>query len=148
MINYELIRDLYESSGMSNKEFSDKVFGSDANRTIHYFKKRKCISTETLLKLCELFHVSADRLLGLPENETGKNNTIIGDNNSIDNRKYDNPMRYISLIKETIRSQEMTIKSLQEQIKAKDILIRELKTTLTDTIAMLKKSGGNRSKNR
>ena len=146
MLNFELLNDLYLASGLSTQEFSDFVFGPNANRTINYFKDKESISTEKLKRLCELFHVSADKLLGMSDcRDYCHNNTIIGDNNKIGTVP-DDPMLYIAYVKDYINTQKSTINLLERENQSLRDELQQQKINYKNILDMLKNSTGNRTK--
>ena len=145
MFNNQLLKELYVNSGMTASKFSEELWGAGANRTISYFNNRTKISTELLTKLCFLFKVSADELLGIPKFSSATDNVVIGDNNNVGNTQQDNSILYLSLLKSSIKTMQETIKSLQSQIEKKDGEILALKKT-QEQIVNLAKSDKNRTK--
>ena len=143
MLNYDLLKQLYDASGISNSDFNLAVFGPGAHRSINYFQKHSSISTDLLIRLCNLFHISSDALLNLPNYLAGKDNVVIGNNNNIGNNIGTDSIKYLQLIKSTIETQEKTIQSLQIQLEKKDERILNLMKT-QDAIVQIAKEGGSK----
>ena len=63
---HEIIRQLREDADLTQMQVAEKI-----GTTRQYYNKYEnglhSISTQVLKKLCELYHVSADYILGLPK---------------------------------------------------------------------------------
>lgn len=60
----ELLKSLRLSAGLTQKQLAKKL-GISKNAVSYYEKSLRCPSTDILIKIAKVFHVSTDFLLGL-----------------------------------------------------------------------------------
>lgn len=60
----ELLKNLRKSAGLTQKQLAERL-GISKNAVSYYEKSLRCPSSDILIKIARVFHVSADYLLGL-----------------------------------------------------------------------------------
>ncbi len=60
----ELLKNLRVNAGLTQKQLADKL-GISKNAVSYYEKSLRCPSSDILIRIARVFHVSADFLLGL-----------------------------------------------------------------------------------
>lgn len=115
-LNIDRLRYLLQLRGMSEREFSKRLWGSGTHRNFKYFGQKPDVKCSTLVKICTILKIPMDSLFSAVDTN-GDIPSIVGNDNIVNS----------SIIGSDISRLKHENETLKLLVKEKDARIEDLK---------------------
>ncbi len=125
MLNVDLLENLYEGLEKSKQQELLSLVFKKSRQTFGYFRRTKDVSLSKVEIIADYFHMPLDYLR---TNSAFKANNVSGNNNYVGNVSVGtNLLIENEMLRKELQALKDTLEAKNESLKAKDMLIAELK---------------------